>query len=133
MRKWKNVCRRSNLNKRTPLLALLILSASLLFSCSKGASVATLELKIEELVCDDGQRIFEGQILSLEGIKAVTANIQNQKAIVKYRDNQVTEEQIIIHLSDFGFTVNDAPGNVVARGRLPACCFEKRKSNANKG
>ncbi|NQV16488.1 hypothetical protein HQ531_13585 [bacterium] len=106
------------------ILLIVVLSGSLLQSCSNKAEIVNLELNIEELVCSDGQLVFEGRILALEGIKAVTANIQNQKAQIRFRNNQVSEEQIKTHLLDFGFTINDVPGNTVARGRLPACCFK---------
>lgn len=83
-----------------------------------------LELNIDELVCVDGQRLLEGRILELEGIKSVTANIQKHKAQIKYRDTQVTARQIEEHLHEFGFTIDGVPGNSIAFGRLPSCCKE---------
>jgi len=71
----------------------------------------------------DGQKIFEGRILELAGIKTVSANIQTHKVQIRYRDNQVSAAEIIAHLGDFGFTIDDVPGNEVTRGRLPQCCF----------
>ena len=71
----------------------------------------------------DGQNIFEGRILDLEGIKTFTANIQTQKAQISYWDNQVSADKIKTHLGEFGFTIDGNPGNEVARGRLPQCCF----------
>ncbi len=91
-------------------------------SCEKQGQILVMELNISELVCADGQRIFEGRILDLEGIKSVTANIQTQKAQIKYRDQQVSAQQIETHLSDYGFTIDGVPGNNIARNRLPSCC-----------
>ncbi len=71
----------------------------------------------------DGQKIFEGRILDLEGIKTFSANIQTHKAQISYWDNQVSVGEIEAHLGDYGFTIDGKPGNVVARGRLPQCCF----------
>jgi hypothetical protein len=121
---WKNVSRRLNLKNRIQLFAILI--ALVLISCEKEAKILVLELDIAELVCMDGQKIFEGRILELEGIKAVSANIQAHKAQIRYRENQVSAAEIQTHLGDYGFTIDDVPGNVVARGRLPQCCFSQQ-------
>ncbi len=88
--------------------------------------ILVLELDIAELVCVDGQKIFEGRILELEGIKTVTTNIQSRKAKIRYRENQVLATEIEAHLGDFGFTIDGMPGNDIARGRLPQCCFSQQ-------
>jgi len=100
-----------------------------LSSCEKEAKILVLELDIAELVCKDGQNIFEGRILELEGIKSVTTNIQTGKAKISYRDNQVSAAEIEAHLGDSGFTIDGVPGNTVARGRLPQCCFNQPSDN----
>jgi len=105
---------------------LLIAFGLLLSSCEQESKILMLELHIDELVCRDGQKIFEGRILELEGIKTVSANIQTCKAQIRYRDKQVSAAEIEAHLSDFGFTIDGMPGNVVARGRLPQCCFNQQ-------
>mgnify|MGYP002639612652 FL=1 len=97
-------------------------------SCEKESKILSLELDIAELVCIDGQNIFEGRILDLEGIKTVSANIQTQKAQISYWENQVTADEIVAHLGDYGFTIDGKPGNEVARGRLPQCCFTPQPS-----
>lgn len=97
----------------------------LLTSCEKEAKVLVLELEIDELVCTDGQKIFEGRILELNGIKAVSANIQTRKAQIRHRGNVVSAVEIKAHLGDFGFTIDGVPGNNIARGRLPQCCFSQ--------
>lgn len=84
----------------------------------------SMDLEVIELVCSDGQKIFEGRILELKGIKSVTVNIDSQKAQLRYRENLVSPEQIISHLNEAGFTVNGTPGNPIAQGRLPECCFQ---------
>jgi len=94
-----------------------------LIACEKESKILQLELDIAELVCMDGQKIFEGRILELEGIKTVSANIQTQKAQISYWDNQVSADEIEAHLGDYGFTIGGKPGNEIARGRLPQCCF----------
>lgn len=104
---------------------LLLLLSFLFLSCEKETKILILELDIAELICKDGQNIFEGQILELEGIKAVSTNIQTHKAQIRYRENMITAADIANHLSEFGFTIDNEPGNQVARGRLPQCCFEK--------
>lgn len=104
---------------------LLNIFGFLLSSCEREARVLTLELEIDELICSDGQRLFEGRLLELEGIKTVTANIQTHKAQIKYREIQVSVEQVKAHLLEFGFTIDGVPGNVVARNRLPSCCLEQ--------
>ncbi len=73
----------------------------------------------------DGQKIFEGRILELKGIKTVSTNIQTRKAQIHYRDNQVSATEIKAHLGNVGFTIDGVPGNEVARGRLPQCCFKQ--------
>ncbi|MCF7826927.1 MAG: hypothetical protein K9N29_09780 [Candidatus Marinimicrobia bacterium] len=100
-----------------------------LLSCEKEAKILVLDLDIAELVCRDGQKIFEGRILELDGIKSVTANIQTRKAKISYRDNQVSAAEIETHLSEYGFTIDGVPGNTVARGRLPQCCFNQPFDN----
>ncbi|MBC8376009.1 MAG: hypothetical protein H8E26_08170 [FCB group bacterium] len=114
-----------NLKNRIPFKInwLVIVLALIFTSCEKESRIVVLELDIAELVCVDGQKIFEGRILELEGIKTVSANIQTHKAQIRYRDNQVSAAEIKAHLGDFGFTIDNVPGNDVARGRLPQCCF----------
>jgi len=102
---------------------LVIVLALIFTSCEKESKILVLELDIAELVCMDGQKIFEGRILELEGIKTVSANIQTHKAQIRYRENQVSAAEIEAHLGDYGFTIDAVPGNVIARGRLPQCCF----------
>jgi len=94
----------------------------LLVSCERESRVISIDLKISELVCRDGQHIFESRLLDLDGIKAVTTNIQTQKAQISYRENQVSAKLIKDHLLDFGFTVNGITGNASAYYRLPSCC-----------
>ena len=121
----KNGCRRLNLKNRILFITswLVIVLALTLTSCEKESKILVLELDIAELICMDGQKIFEGRILELAGIKTVSANIQTHKVQIRYRDNQVSAAEIIAHLGDFGFTIDDVPGNEVTRGRLPQCCF----------
>ena len=97
----------------------------LILSCEREARILTLELEIDELICSDGQRLFEGRLLELEGIKSVTVNIQTHKAQIRYRENQVTVESINSHLQEFGFTIDGVPGNAAARTRLPSCCLDQ--------
>ena len=122
---WKNVCRRLNLkNKGIRITRLiLVILGCVLISCESESKILKLELTIDELICTDGQHIFEGRILELEGIKTVSANIQTRKAQIKYRDSQVSAEEIEDHLKAFGFTIDGVPGNEIAQGRLPSCCF----------
>ncbi len=94
-------------------------------ACQNESKILILEIEVEELVCGDGQRIFEGRVLDLSGIKSVTANIQTRKAQIRYRDHQVSAKQIEEHLKEFGFTIDGVEGNQVTRGRLPSCCFQK--------
>ena len=117
--------RRLNLKNRILITAplIFILLGLVLISCEKESKILHLELDISELVCMDGQKIFEGRILDLEGIKSVSANIQTQKAQISFWDNQVSAAEIEAHLGDFGFTIDGKPGNEVSRGRLPQCCF----------
>ena len=82
-----------------------------------------MDLQVAELVCDDGQKLLEGRILDLKGIRSVTANIETHKAEIIYRGTDLTEAQILDHLLDFGFTVNGQSGNPAAYRRLPSCCF----------
>jgi len=107
-------------------LALSLILGILLWSCGKDASVLTIELEIEELICVDGQRLFEGRILELDGIKSVTANIELQKAQIRYKDNLVSAVEIEQHLADFGFTIDGIRGNAIARSRLPSCCLNQK-------
>jgi len=125
---WRSVCRRLNLKNKTFFKALwLALTIGLLLtSCEKEARILVLELEIAELVCTDGQKIFEGRILELDGIKAVSANIQTHKAQIRHRENVVSADKIKTHLGDFGFTIDGVAGNNIARGRLPQCCFTKQ-------
>ncbi len=111
------------MNLKNRILLNAILFALTLISCEKEAKILVLELDIAELVCIDGQKIFEGRILELEGIKTVSANIQTHKAQVSHWDNQVSAAEVRAHLRDYGFTIDQVPGNVIARGRLPQCCF----------
>jgi copper chaperone CopZ len=104
---------------------LLLLVGFSLFSCSHEAKILSLDLDVNELVCEDGQKLFEGRILELDGITAVTVNIEAHKAMVKFRDSQLNEKMIIDHILDFGFTVNGLPGNPAAHRRLPACCLSE--------
>ena len=122
---WKNAYRRLNLKNRILISStfVFIILGLLLISCGKEAKILHLELEIAELVCMDGQKIFEGRILDLEGIKTFSANIQTQKAQISYWENQVSADEIEAHLGDYGFTIDGKPGNEVARGRLPQCCF----------
>ncbi|MEA3286099.1 MAG: hypothetical protein U9Q77_01805 [Candidatus Marinimicrobia bacterium] len=106
-------------------LLIIILLGGLLLSCATESNILTLELEIQELICLDGQHIFEGRILSLTGIKAVTVNIQTQKAQIKYRENHVTAEEIKTYLMDYGFTIDGIKGNIAARKRLPSCCHHE--------
>jgi hypothetical protein len=128
---WKNVSRRSNLINRilNKTIWFIIALGLILSSCEKESKILVLELDIAELICIDGQKIFEGRILELEGIKSVSANIQTRKAQIHYRDNQVSAVKIETHLGDYGFTIDGVPGNDVARGRLPQCCFNQRSDN----
>lgn len=124
----KNGFRRLNLKNRKLIRGIWLLSLAvlLLTACERESRVLVLELDIDELICKDGQNIFEGRILELDGIKAVSTNIQTHKAQVRYRENMVSAEEIEIHLAEFGFTIDGAPGNQIARGRLPQCCFNKQ-------
>ena len=106
---------------------MLLIAGLFIISCERESRILSLELEIEELVCNDGQRILEGCILNLKGIKTVTANIQTQKAQVRYRESMVSAEQIKTQLLEFGFTVDGTAGNPVSRSRLPSCCFEQFK------
>ncbi len=123
---WKNVFRRLNLkNKIRFTTVVILLFLGLLFvSCERETQLRSLELEIPELICRDGQRIFEGRILSLAGIKTVTANIQTQKAQISYREQHISADEIKNHLLEFGFTINSVAGNAAARKRLPSCCLE---------
>ena len=125
---WRSVFRRLKLKNKTQFapLALVLFLSILLFSCEKESNVLTLELEIDELVCSDGQRIFEGRILELQGIKSVTANIKMQRAQIKYKDNLVSALAIEKHLAEFGFTIDGIPGNAIARNRLPSCCLGQK-------
>lgn len=125
---WKNVSRRLKLKNRKSLKPILLIIGLTLFftSCEKESKILVLEIDIAELVCMDGQKIFEGRILELEGIRAVSANIQTRKALIRYRDSQVSSLEIKAHLAEFGFTLDGEPGNTIARGRLPQCCFNKQ-------
>jgi copper chaperone CopZ len=96
----------------------------LFVSCARESRIITLDLEIDELICTDGQHILEGSILSLEGIKTVTANIQTQKVQIRFRENQISAEQISNQLLESGFTVDGVKGKAAARKRLPACCFK---------
>jgi len=122
---WKNVSRRLNLKNRKSLKSVLLIIGLTLFftSCEKESKILVLEMDIAELVCMDGQKIFEGRILELKGIRAVSANIQTRKAQIRYRDSQVSSLEIKAHLGEFGFTIDGEAGNKIARGRLPQCCF----------
>ncbi|NQV50987.1 MAG: heavy-metal-associated domain-containing protein [Candidatus Marinimicrobia bacterium] len=116
------------LKNKTKLISLplFLFLGLVLWTCGKAPSVLIVELEIEELVCADGQRIFEGRILELDGIKSVTANIKLQKAQIKYKDNLVSAVEIENHLAAFGFTIDGVPGNAVARSRLPGCCLNPK-------
>lgn len=95
-----------------------------IMACTTEERIESLELAVDELVCLDGQRTFEGRILELAGIRSVSVNIDHKKASVKYRNTEVTAEAILAHLSDHGFTINGERGNAAARRRLPSCCLE---------
>ena len=96
----------------------------LLFGCGdSNPKLVTIEMVVDELICDDGVRIFEGRVLTLQGIKSVTVNINEQTAKISYRNDQLKQDQIASHVMEFGFTVDGEVGNLVARKRLPACCF----------
>lgn len=119
----RNGYRRLNLKNRILAAGILIILLFFYISCEKESKILNLKLDIAELVCMDGQKIFEGRILDLKGIKTVAVNIQTQEAQLSYWDNQTSEEEIKTHLGDYGFTINGQPGNQIARGRLPQCCF----------
>ena len=104
---------------------MLVILGFLMLSCERETRILTLELEVDELVCNDGQRMFEGRLLDLSGIKTATVNIQTHKAQIRYRENQITVDQINAHLLEFGFTINGVPGNAAARNRLPSCCLEQ--------
>ena len=125
---WKNACRRLNLKSRTLMrvIWLFLLLSILLISCEKETKILMLELDIAELICKDGQNILEGRILELEGIKTVSTNIETHKAQIRFRENMISAAEIQNHLFEFGFTIDNEPGNQIARGRLPQCCFAKR-------
>ncbi len=97
----------------------------MIVSCNRETRILTLELEIDELICSDGQRLFEGRVLELEGIRTVTVNTQTRKAQIKYREQHVSADQIKTQLLEFGFTVNGVAGNSIARNRLPDCCLNK--------
>ena len=94
-------------------------------ACDKESRILVIELDIAELVCMDGQKIFEGRILELDGIKSVSANIQTQKAQIHFREHEVSAKEIEAHLAAFGFTIDGVAGKEAARGRLPQCCFSQ--------
>jgi len=98
---------------------------TLLVACGSEPRVVTMELDVAELRCADGVRIFEGRVLSLQGIKSVSVNMNEHKANISFSNDQLTSDQLISHVMEFGFTVGGEPGNPVARKRLPACCFEE--------
>ena len=93
----------------------------------------TLELEIQELICLDGRHILESRILSLTGIKAVTANIQTRKAQIRYREQHISAEEIKAYLLDFGFTIDGVKGNNAARKRLPSCCQQTQQATITTG
>ena len=86
----------------------------------------SLRLKIDELVCLDGQHALEGQLLSLPGIKSVAANFQNQQVLISYYGNQQQESAVRNQLLGFGFTVDGQAGDPAARRRLPTCCLRQK-------
>ena len=106
----------------------MLLSISLSFmmiTCEKEPQVQLLKFEIKELICQDGQRIFEGRLLELGGIKTFSTNIKTQKAEIRYWDNQIKAIEVEKHLSDFGFTIDGVQGNNIARKRLPSCCLNE--------
>jgi len=129
---WRNDFRRWKLKNKAikPVFWFFLFLTLLIGACEKESKIVTLELDIAELICRDGQNIFEGRVLELEGIKAVSVNIQTRKAQVKFRDSLVSESEIKEHLAAFGFTIDGVDGNPVARGRLPQCCLAENSAGS---
>lgn len=123
---WKNASRRLKLISNPNIRWFILLPLILLIGCGgKEPEIKTSRIVIDELICDDGVRIFEGRVLALQGIKSVSVNMSNQQAEISFQSDKVDEETIFSHLLEFGFTVNGTAGNEAARKRLPSCCFEK--------
>ena len=122
---WKNVSRKWKASSSMRYAKWAILALVLvLFSCGGSEpKVVTVEISVDELICSDGVRIFEGRVLALQGIKAVTVNMNEHKAKVSFHDDQLDLAQVSDHLMEFGFTVDGKAGNQIARKRLPACCL----------
>lgn len=124
---WRSDCRKSRVVSRMKLRSWTSIPLILVFliGCGSEPKIVTVDLEVSELICDDGVRIFEGRVLSLQGIKSVAVNMAEQKATIGYSNDQLTQDQLHAHLMEFGFTIDGKQGNPAARRRLPACCFEE--------
>jgi mercuric ion binding protein len=105
--------------KRTVLTTMLFLAA-LLPALAK--EITTQTIKLPTVQCDMCKSTIESKMKGMKGLKAITVNVEELTAEVKYDADVVTLDKIEKAIADIGYDANDVKASRRAQRKLDKCC-----------
>ena len=101
-------------------ILMIILSLSLLISCS--SEKPTAELKLDTLQCLMCSINVEEAIVDLDGVKKIEVDLKSKSGKVTYKASLIDLNTIEKAITSIGYNVNGKVADPVAYQKLELCC-----------